>query len=103
MRWSQLRRKLFGHPSKEDITCPAAELIKPVLSPHPFDINCNVNGRVRAAKDSPCCGDYWNCRVWQINKIQEQNIKEANSGLLGSTARRIKGKHVLSNSKRDKI
>lgn len=100
MLWSLVRRARRGsYPKKSEITCPAAEIVHPIFSPHPWDVNCNLNGRIRSASEAPCTGNYWNCRVWQINRTNEISDRNANHGETGKQAVRQKGKHTMDADK----
>src|SRR4051794_19841841 len=59
-------------------TCPAAEIVHPVLSPHADDVQCRVQGGLRPARSSPdasghrepaiCCALYTRCSIWRVHK-----------------------------------
>lgn len=79
------------------VTCPAAELVHPVLSPNPDDIECRIAGRLRPAIDSHgdsvvCCANYTNCKIWQVSKRNETQNREAR---IKATQRR-RARHTLS-------
>jgi hypothetical protein len=55
------------------LTCPAAIVVHPVMSPHDTDIQCQIAGRVQPADGSPCCAVYTRCGIWQQAKRAEKN------------------------------
>lgn len=62
---------------KIEIKCPAADLVHPVLSRNPSDVQCRVQGgirptHVREANGAPtvavCCSNYERCSIWRVHK-----------------------------------
>jgi hypothetical protein len=50
-----------------DLKCPGGEIVHPVLSPNPADVQCRIEGGLRPAQRSPCCNDYTRCSIWRYH------------------------------------
>jgi hypothetical protein len=53
-----------------EVTCPAAEIVHPVLSPNESDVECRIAGRLQPTRGSTgkpaiCCENYIDCKIWR--------------------------------------
>lgn len=57
------------------VLCPAGEVVHPLLSLNPADVRYRIQGTLRPAAGSPCCGAYASCSIYRAARRIEMNKK----------------------------
>ena len=79
-------------------TCFAAEAVRPILSRTDEVVQCRIEGGLRPAEGSKCCGEYSTCKIWRVRQrlVMDSSVQKAHAdAAIGEPS-----KHVIDGAKR---